>query len=140
MENLHTPKLLTRCINLPEDLLYYILIFLDINKLEELGFNFKPSEFNKNIQKNILWKSWSCEIQRKIPVPIPPKQFKVIFDSTNFQYVMLDRTNPVVYNILSNYCNICNCLMKPSINIFKNNNHYILCNHIPFSSGKVIKQ
>ena len=107
MENLHTPKLLSMCINLPEDLLYYILIFLDIDKLEELGFNFKPSEFNKNIQKNILWKSWSCEIQRKIPVPIPPKQFKVIFDSTNFQYVMLDRTNPVVYNILSNYCSIC---------------------------------
>ena len=53
MENLHTPKLLTRCINLPEDLLYYILIFLDIDKIEELGFNFKPSEFNKNIQNPI---------------------------------------------------------------------------------------
>lgn len=133
MEVMSSQKLIIETINLPDDLLNYILLFLDTKKLEEIGFRFKPNEFYNNIQKEITWKPCYSEIEKKQSVIIPPKRFQQIYESYFFQTEQIKRINPVIINILSNYCKNCNSFVKPTPNIFKYDIHYILCNHIPFS-------
>lgn len=123
--------------NLPDDLILYTLLYLDNLTLEKIGFRFNPNEFNNNIQKNILWKSWEIEIKSKLSYYVPPKRILNIFNSSPFQNEIKSRTNPLIINILSNYCSICNSFIKPSPNFFNYKVHYLLCNHIPFSKSKL---
>ena len=85
MEVMSSQKLIIETINLPDDLLNYILLFLDTKKLEEIGFRFKPNEFYNNIQKEITWKPCYSEIEKKQSVIIPPKRFQQIYESYFFQ-------------------------------------------------------
>ena len=66
-------------------MILYTLLYLDNCTLEKIGFRFNPYEFNNNIQKNILWKSWEIEIKNKIQYYIPPKRILTIFNSSPFQ-------------------------------------------------------
>ena len=124
-------------LNLPNDVLIKILLFLNNLELEGIGFQFNPRIIASNIKNDIIWKSWNCEIEKKYCLPI--KSLKNLYNFEYLQKRLFNRVSPVVINILSNYCHICNSFIFPKPNFFKLENHYILCNHIPFSDN-VLKE
>ena len=124
--------------NLPDDIIYLVLEYLDIEVLELIGFKFLPNKLFKNLQKNTIWNSFS---NNSINYVISKKEYSVnklknlsnnisnIIFSEHFQKKIFLRIRPFITNVLSNYCKICNYFINPVQDLNPRNLFFISCNH-----------